>query len=83
MFRKITVSLEILSDTSKRTYIDTRQAADRAKKERYAEMNKKKRVMVDVSPPSPSSRFPALSHSHVPTFPPHVPLGVFLGRADV
>jgi DnaJ family protein C protein 17 len=49
MFRKVTVSLEILSDSAKRTYLDTRLESDRKKRERYAELDKKRKGMVDVS----------------------------------
>jgi DnaJ family protein C protein 17 len=49
MFRKISLALSILTDSAKRTYIDTRLEADRKKRERYAEMNKKQKEMVDVS----------------------------------
>lgn len=48
MFRKVTVSLDILTDPSKRNYLDTRLESDRRKKAQYAEMNKRKQGMVDA-----------------------------------
>ena len=49
VFRQISVALEILSDPAKRNYLDTRLESDRRKKERYAEMDKKRKAMVDVN----------------------------------
>lgn len=48
MFRQISLSLDILIDTAKRNYLDTRLESDRRKKAQYAEMNKKRKAMVDV-----------------------------------
>ncbi|OCF58641.1 hypothetical protein L486_03130 [Kwoniella mangroviensis CBS 10435] len=47
-FRQISVSLEILLNPNKRNYVDTKLENDRKKKERYAEMDKKRKVMVDA-----------------------------------
>lgn len=35
---------------AKRQYVDTKLEAERKRKEKYAEMDKKRKVMVDVSP---------------------------------
>ena len=52
MFRKIMVSLEMLLDPAKRSYIDQRLEADRRRKEKYAESDKKRKGLIDVcSPP--------------------------------
>ncbi|WVW78269.1 hypothetical protein I302_100222 [Kwoniella bestiolae CBS 10118] len=47
-FRQISVSLEILLNPNKRTYVDTKLENDRKKRERYAEMDKKRKDMVDA-----------------------------------
>ncbi|WWD07490.1 hypothetical protein V865_005591 [Kwoniella europaea PYCC6329] len=47
-FRQISVSLEILLNPNKRNYVDTKLENDRKKRERYAEMDKKRKVMVDA-----------------------------------
>ena len=46
-FREISLSLEILIDGAKRAYLDTRLAAERQRKERYAELDKKRKKLVD------------------------------------
>ena len=51
MFRQISLSLEILVDQAKRAYLDGKLEGDRRKRERYAEMDKKRKAMVDVSYP--------------------------------
>ena len=48
MFRKITVSVEILTDNAKRNYLDTRLEDDRKKKVRYEALDKKRKDMVDA-----------------------------------
>ena len=49
MFRKVTVSLDILTDQAKRNYVDTRLESDRRRKEQYAARDKRKQGLVDVS----------------------------------
>ncbi len=49
MFRQISLSLEILIDTAKRNYLDTRLESDRRKKVQYAQANKKRKDLIDVS----------------------------------
>jgi hypothetical protein len=46
-FREISLSLEILVDHAKRAYVDTRLEAERVRKERYAELDKKRKKLVD------------------------------------
>ncbi|EIW71104.1 hypothetical protein TREMEDRAFT_60044 [Tremella mesenterica DSM 1558] len=48
MFRQISVSLEILVDNAKRAFLDQRLIAEKAKKAKYAEMDKKRKAMVDA-----------------------------------
>ncbi|WVF69620.1 hypothetical protein IAT40_004398 [Kwoniella sp. CBS 6097] len=47
-FREISVALEILTNPTKRNYVDTKLESDRKKRERYAEMDKKRKEMVDA-----------------------------------
>ncbi|OCF45764.1 hypothetical protein I317_00252 [Kwoniella heveanensis CBS 569] len=47
-FREISVSLEILTNPAKRSYVDNKLESDRKKRERYAEMDKKRKEMVDA-----------------------------------
>jgi hypothetical protein len=49
-FREISLSIEILSDPAKRTYVDTRLETDRKRKEKYAQSDKKRKDMIDVRP---------------------------------
>ena len=49
MFRKITVSLEILLDGAKRNYLDTKLEDDKRKRAKYEQLDKKRKEMVDVS----------------------------------
>ena len=49
LFRKVTVAHEVLTDSAKRNYLDTRLEEDRRRQAKYETMNKKKREMVDVS----------------------------------
>ncbi|RSH92327.1 hypothetical protein EHS25_008742 [Saitozyma podzolica] len=46
--RQVFLSLEILSDVAKRQYVDTKLETERKRKEKYAEMDKKRKVMVDA-----------------------------------
>jgi hypothetical protein len=48
------LSIEILSDPAKRTYVDTRLETDRKRKEKYAQSDKKRKDMIDVRPFYPS-----------------------------
>ncbi|ORX34034.1 hypothetical protein BD324DRAFT_193290 [Kockovaella imperatae] len=48
MFRKITVSSEILMDNAKRNYLDTKLEDDRRKRAKYEQLDKKRREMVDA-----------------------------------
>jgi DnaJ family protein C protein 17 len=57
IFDKISRALELLLNPSKRAYVDGKLEADRKKRERYAEMDKKKQAMVDVSRSNPSFSF--------------------------
>ncbi|WVQ98231.1 hypothetical protein IAU59_005354 [Kwoniella sp. CBS 9459] len=47
-FREISVALEILINPAKRSYVDNKLESDRKKRERYAEMDKKRKEMVDA-----------------------------------
>jgi hypothetical protein len=49
MFRRIQLSLEILEDVGKRAFVDNKLEAARKHRAKYAEMDKRKREMVDVS----------------------------------
>ena len=46
-FREISLALEILVDGSKRAYVDTKLEGERKRKERYAELDKKWKKLVD------------------------------------
>jgi hypothetical protein len=59
-FREISLSIEILSDPAKRTYVDTRLETDRKRKEKYAQSDKKRKDMIDVRPFSYSDLIPLL-----------------------
>lgn len=47
-FREISLAHEILIDIAKRQYVDTRLEGERKKREKYAEMDKKRKGLVDV-----------------------------------
>ena len=49
MFRQISLSLEILIDAAKRSFLDNRLDSERRRKEQYAASNKKRKDMIDVS----------------------------------
>jgi DnaJ family protein C protein 17 len=51
MFRQISLSLELLLDTSKRSYLDTKLETDRKRREKYSELDKKRKAMIDVRDP--------------------------------
>jgi len=53
MFRQISLSLELLLDTSKRQYLDTKLETDRKRREKYSELDKKRKDMIDVGNVSP------------------------------
>lgn len=53
-FREISLALEILVDVAKRQYVDGKLEGERRRKEKYAELDKKRKVMVDVSRPIPT-----------------------------
>lgn len=48
MFRQISLAQEILVDTAKRAWVDTKLEGERVRKAKYAEMDNRKRAMVDV-----------------------------------
>lgn len=48
-FRELSLSLEILIDPAKRSYVDGKLEAKRRNAERWAAANKKKRDLLDVS----------------------------------
>lgn len=48
IFHQLSLSLGIFQDQAKRNYVDNQLETDRKKKERYAEMDKKRKAMVDV-----------------------------------
>lgn len=47
---ELSLSVEILNDPAKRTYVDTRLETDRRRKEKYAQSDKKRKEMIDVRP---------------------------------
>ncbi|WRT64610.1 uncharacterized protein IL334_001543 [Kwoniella shivajii] len=47
-FRQISLALGILTDQTKRSYVDNKLESDRRKKEKYAEYDKNKKRMVDA-----------------------------------
>lgn len=48
-FRELSLSLEILIDGVKRAFVDGKLEGERRRKEKYAELDKKRKAMVDVS----------------------------------
>lgn len=48
IFHQLSLCLGIFQDQAKRNYVDNKLETDRKKKERYAEMDKKRKAMVDV-----------------------------------
>ncbi|KIR60509.1 hypothetical protein I314_03805 [Cryptococcus bacillisporus CA1873] len=48
IFHQLSLCLGIFQDQAKRNYVDNKLETDRKKKERYAEMDKKRKAMVDA-----------------------------------
>ncbi|WWD21652.1 hypothetical protein CI109_106138 [Kwoniella shandongensis] len=48
LFRQISLSLEILIDPSKRSYVDNKLESDRRKREQYAASGAKRKAMIDA-----------------------------------
>ncbi|AAW46019.2 hypothetical protein CNBJ1020 [Cryptococcus deneoformans B-3501A] len=48
IFHQLSLSLGIFQDQAKRNYVDNQLEIDRKKKQRYAEMDKKRKAMVDA-----------------------------------